>query len=92
MAIAKKPKLASVPGVDESKIQALINKGGSVAIREEEPAAATAGLCRLQLRLDAGLITRIDAVRKNRLVAPSRHAWLLEAIYEKLQREEGEEE
>ncbi len=91
MAIAKKPKLASVPGVDESKIQALINKGGSVAIREEEPAAA-AGLCRLQLRLDAGLITRIDAVRKNRLVVPSRHAWLLEAIYEKLQREEGEEE
>ncbi len=91
MAIAKKPKLASVPGVDESKIQALINKGGSVAIREEEPAATT-GLCRLQLRLDAGLITRIDAVRKNRLVAPSRHAWLLEAIYEKLQREEGEEE
>jgi len=86
MAIAKKPKVHSVPAADESRIQALINKGGSVAIREEE---AAAGLCRLQLRLDAGLISRVDAVRKNRLVAPSRHAWLLEAIHEKLQREEG---
>lgn len=88
MAIAKKPKLNPVPAADENKIQALINKGGSVAVREEEVAA---GLCRLQLRLDAGLISRVDAVRRNRLVAPSRHAWLLEAIHEKLQREEGKD-
>jgi hypothetical protein len=88
MAIAKKPKLNPVPASDEGRIQALINKGGSVAVREEE---ATAGLCRLQLRLDAGLISRVDAVRRNRLVAPSRHAWLLEAIHEKLQREEGKD-
>ena len=74
MAIAKKPKVHPVPAADESRIQALINKGGSVAVREEE---ATAGLCRLQLRLDAGLISRVDAVRRNRLVAPSRHAWIL---------------
>lgn len=88
MAIAKKPKLNPVPAADENKIQALINKGGSVAVREEEVAA---GLCRLQLRLDAGLISRVDAVRGTRLVAPSRHAWLLEAIHEKLQREEGKD-
>ena len=87
MAIAKKPKVHPVPAADESKIQALINKGGSVAIREEE----ASGLCRLQLRLDAGLISRVDAVRRNRLVAPSRHAWLLEAIHEKLRREEGKD-
>ncbi len=86
MAIAKKPKLNPVPTADEGRIQALINKGGSVAVREEQ---APAGLCRLQLRLDAELISRVDAVRRNRLVAPSRHAWLLEAIHEKLQREEG---
>lgn len=88
MAIAKKPKVHSAPTANESKIQALINKGGSVAVREEE---ASAGLCRLQLRLDAGLISRVDAVRGNRLVAPSRHAWLLEAIHEKLRREEGKD-
>ncbi len=88
MAIAKKPKLNPVPASDEGRIQALINKGGSVAVREEE---ASAGLCRLQLRLDAGLISRVDNVRRNRLVAPSRHAWLLEAIHEKLQREEGKD-
>lgn len=85
MAIAKKPKLNPVSTADETKIQALINKGGSVAVREEEVGT---GLCRLQLRLDAVLISRVDAVRRNRLVAPSRHAWLLEAIHEKLQREE----
>lgn len=88
MAIAKKPKVHPVSAADESRIHALINKGGSVAVREEE---AAAGLCRLQLRLDAGVISRVDTVRRNRLVAPSRHAWLLEAIHEKLQREEGKD-
>ena len=88
MAIAKKPKLNPVPTADESKIQALINKGGSVAAQEEP---APSGLCRLQLRLEAELISRIDAVRKKRLVAPSRHAWLLEAIHQKLRREEGKD-
>lgn len=88
MAIAKKPKLNPVTASDEGRIQALINKGGSVAVREEEHAAE---LFRLQLRLDAGLISRVDTVRKSRLVSPSRHAWLLEAIHEKLQREEGED-
>lgn len=88
MAIAKKPRLNPVPALDENKIQALINKGGSVAIQEEE---AYTGPCRLQLRLDAGLISRVDTVRRKRLVAPSRHAWLLEAIHEKLQREEGKD-
>ncbi len=88
MAIARKPKLNPVPTVDENKIQALINKGGSVAVREVE---TSAGPYRLQLRLDAGLISRVDTVRRKRLVAPSRHAWLLEAIHEKLQREEGKD-
>lgn len=88
MAIAKKPKFNSVSSVDESRIQALINKGGSVAVREEE---TPVGPSRLQLRLDAELISRVDVVRRKRLVAPSRHAWLLEAIHEKLQREEGKD-
>ena len=88
MAIAKKPKLSSPSVVDESTIHALINKGGSVAVREVDTPTE---LFRLQLRLDADLVSRIDTTRRKRLVAPSRHAWLLEAIYEKLQREESED-
>ena len=42
----------------------------------------------VQLRLPRALVQRIDKTRKYRLVAPSRHAWLLEALIEKLETEE----
>ena len=32
---------------------------------------------------------RIDTVRQTRSVKPSRHTWILEAIYAKLEQEEG---
>ena len=42
----------------------------------------------VQLRLPRDLVQRIDMARKHRIVAPSRHAWLLEALLEKLETEE----
>ncbi len=81
MAISKKPSAKAV--VSEDAIKAIIEKGGSVAEAKPE-----AGKKNLQLRLDADLIARIDEVRKNKAVPPSRHAWILEAIFEKLEREE----
>lgn len=42
----------------------------------------------VQLRLSRALVQRIDKVRKHRLVVPSRHTWLLEALLEKLETEE----
>jgi hypothetical protein len=80
MAIARKPQ---VPKVDVDK---LIRKGGSVA--GEKPAEGDTKPQLLQLRLPRSLVGRIDETRESRLVPPSRHAWLLEAIHEKLQREE----
>ena len=41
----------------------------------------------LKLRLPVDLLKRVDETVKSRRPAPSRHQWILEAIYEKLERE-----
>jgi hypothetical protein len=71
----------------ETEIQALIEKGGSVA-KPEAKAIATSKPQLVQLRLTRDVIARIDAIREARLVKIPRHMWLLEAIHEKLVREE----
>jgi hypothetical protein len=38
----------------------------------------------VQLRLSPELIQRIDKNRRKRTVPPSRHAWILEALLDKL--------
>jgi hypothetical protein len=43
----------------------------------------------VNLRIPADLLTEIDQSIKNRRPAPSRHQWLLEAVYEKLEREQA---
>lgn len=40
----------------------------------------------VKLRLDAKLLARIDSAVAERRPEPSRHQWILEAIYEKLER------
>jgi len=44
----------------------------------------------LKMRLPVELLKRVDEVVKSRRPAPSRHQWILEAIYEKLDREIAE--
>ncbi len=80
MAISKKP--SSKGTASEAQIQAIIEKGGSVADVQQD-----VGKKNLQLRLEADLIEKIDVARKNKAVPPSRHTWILEAIFEKLQKE-----
>jgi hypothetical protein len=80
MAISKKP--SSKGTASEAQIQAIIEKGGSVADVQQD-----AGKKNLQLRLEADLIGQIDSARKTKAVPPSRHTWILEAIFEKLQKE-----
>lgn len=74
-----------VQPVDEKKLQAVIEKGGAVASSKKGLEEETTK--NVQLRLTPQVIARIDQVRGERLVAPPRHAWLLEAILEKLDRE-----
>ena len=89
MALRRKPRSESKksPAADERHIEALIDKGGSVAPDHEEEGEGRPQL--VQLRLPRALVQRIDKARKHRRVAPSRHTWLLEALLEKLETEEG---
>ena len=88
MALRRKPQSESQKALsaDVRRIEALIDKGGSVAPDQEEGKGIRPQL--VQLRLPRALVQRIDKARKHRIVAPSRHAWLLEALLEKLETEE----
>jgi len=92
MTIAKKPRATgnTVPKQEltETDIQALIEKGGSVASKAHKEEAAKEKPKLVQLRLEKEVLDRIDTVRESRLVKMPRHSWLLEAILEKLSREE----
>ncbi len=88
MALRRKPQSESKKSAVayERHVEALINKGGSVSPNHEEGGGIRPQL--VQLRLPRALVQRIDKVRKHRLVVPSRHMWLLEALLEKLETEE----
>lgn len=87
MAVTRKPqpKEVSTEEPSETAIRAFIDRGGSVP--SEETGDVRTKL--VQLRLSPQLIARIDTVLGTRRVPPSRHHWILEAIHEKLEREEG---
>lgn len=84
MAITRRPKTSAAPGVID--VEALINKGGSPPRQDEVKDGAVA----VVLRLPAEILSRVDAAVKARPIRTPRHTWLLEAIHEKLQREEPE--
>lgn len=44
----------------------------------------------LKLRIPADLLEQIDLSVKTRRPSPSRHQWILEALYQKLDTERGE--
>lgn len=86
MALRRKPAAESKPStVAERQVEALIEKGGSVSPARAKGQETKPQL--IQLRLPRMLVRRIDEARSRRLVAPSRHAWLLEALLEKLDNE-----
>ena len=82
MPIRSKPHQTS-----EATINALIEKGGSVATHEE-PHAKTRNF---QLRLNDEIRERIDRACKKRIVPPSWHAYIMEAVLQKLEVDERSE-
>jgi hypothetical protein len=98
MAISRKPS-SEAPAQptarpNELDVLSLINKGGSIpkaTLAPETPEAVKPML--VQLRLYPDLVAEIDAVRKatggKRRRPPSRHAWIVTAIEEKLARDKA---
>lgn len=86
MAVTRKPQstAASAGQSSETAIRSFIERGGSVP--GDEAGGVRTKL--VQLRLAPELIVRIDTMLRSRRVPPSRHHWILEAIHEKLEREE----
>jgi hypothetical protein len=98
MAISGKPQkpFAAVeprPEPDEQTVRKLINKGGSVADLSRPDEADSIKPMLVQLRLYPDMVEEIDTVRKStgsrKHRAPSRHAWIVQAIEEKLAKEKG---
>jgi hypothetical protein len=79
MALRSKPQQQPATD-DERRINALIEKGGTVPTHNGDPSKPML----VQLRLPPDLIHRIDSSRSKRTVPPSRHSWILEALLEKL--------
>ena len=92
MAVSRKPKRetpkATTTTPEQFDIEEVIGRGGSVpseqknTLYEDEQKS-------VQLRLFQSTIEQIDRLRNRtrRGKKPSRHAWLVEAIEEKLERE-----
>ena len=98
MAISGKPPkpVAAEPAnrPSEQDVISLINKGGSVAKASNPPSGSTDVKPMLvQLRLYPDLVEVIDVARKKtaskKYRPPSRHAWIVSAIEEKLARDKS---
>lgn len=88
MAVIRKPKAKSVDD--------FIQEGGTAPqVGTAKPAieeASEGEVKGLKLRLPVDLLKRVDDAVATRRPAPSRHQWILEALYEKLDRELEEAE
>jgi hypothetical protein len=86
MVVRRKPKAADV----EDFIQ-----GGGTAPQVAETQVVVERSTKegkvqsLKMRIPAELLAQIDAAVASRRPAPSRHQWILEAIYEKVARDEA---
>lgn len=94
MAVTRAPKRsAAVPVPDERAVLDVIQRGGTVQAEREavrDVSALTDPLKNVQLRLYQSTLTEIDTVRRQQARGrrpASRHAWILDAIEEKLERE-----
>ena len=96
MPITPKPKRAAKAAAVD--VDALIRRGGSVAPASApaappppRPALRPPPPAPVVLRLPHALLTRLDNALADRPLRTPRHTWLLEAVLEKLDREESTE-
>ena len=82
MAISRKPKTTEKTA-QEPDINALINKGGSTA----ETEIKKEGDKPILIRVPSDTLKQIDEIVSSKRIKTPRHTWLLEAVFEKLERE-----
>ena len=88
MAISRKPRpQENAEGKGNVDVDALIKKGGSVG-GEDDSNRDRVQVSTINLRIPAPLVERIDQILEGRTIRPPRHTWLLEAVLEKLERDE----
>lgn len=86
MAIATKPKSKPSTAID---VDALISKGGTVAGQTAPASPDAAKPAAVLVRIPPHMLDGIERARAARAVRIPRHTWILEAIAEKLAREQG---
>ncbi len=85
MAISRKPRI-SEKQVKEQNINALINKGGSIA-KENSDCGNQSGCKPILIRVPTEALQKIDEIVSAKKIKTPRHTWLLEAVFEKLERD-----
>jgi len=85
MAITRKPKAAGAAA--PVNVEELINRGGSPGGKTSESTETTPVI----LRVPAAMLNQIDALVKAQPIKTPRHRWMLEALYEKIAREEEQQ-
>ena len=85
---APQPRIAQKPGDLDLRTEAFINKGMQAQKDDTPRPAEAAKPTKVLLTIPADSHARIEAVLAERRVRIPRHTWLLEAIVEKLEREE----
>ncbi len=93
MAITAKPQKPSTPSVD---VEALINKGGSVAaplasnenaVADSAPQSDESETKAVLLRIPADILQTVDAQIKDKRPRVPRHTWILEAMLQRIERD-----
>ena len=84
MAIVRKPGASMA---SECEIESVINKGGGVASAGAARSPGGRKIGKVLLRVPEDLLSRVDGVVGAKPLPTTRHAWLLEAVLEKLERE-----
>lgn len=86
MVIARKPKKTDYQS--QVDVDELINKGGSVAkLAESHSPDEVVTEKKVALRVPSTMLELIDNTVKKRAIRIPRHTWILEAIAQKLERE-----
>ncbi len=82
-ALRRKPRKENKHPVSESEVIAIIESGGGAPNRGDSKKSQA-----INLRIPMHLATVVDALIHRRIVPISKNSWILEAIAEKIKREQ----